>query len=135
VDAAFGFVNDRAVLDLNDLADFVRIVDRGGFSAAARALGVSKSTLSQRIARLEAGLGTRLIQRTSRRFVVTDAGRELYRHASAMLAEADAAESVVRGRLAEPRGVVRLTCSISMALGRDSTSGCAATTRRSPTRS
>ena len=100
------------MLDLNDLAFFVHVVDRGGFTAAAKALGVSKSTVSQRIARLEAELGTRLIQRTSRRFVVTDAGSDLHRHATAMLIEAAAAESAVRGRLAEPRGIVRFTCPV-----------------------
>lgn len=97
------------MLDLNGLASFVRVVDRGSFTAAAKALGVSKSTLSQRISRLEEELGTRLIQRTSRRFAVTEAGRALYRHATAMLIEAEAAETAVRGRVAEPQGVVRFT--------------------------
>lgn len=103
------------MLDLNDLAYFVRAVDLGGFTPAATMLGVSKSTLSQRIARLEEELGARLIERSSRRFVVTDLGRELHRHASAMLIEAEAAEGAVRDRLAEPRGIVRFTCSIAMA--------------------
>lgn len=102
------------MLDLNDLAFFVRAVDLGSFTRAAEDLGVSKSTLSQRIARLEDELGARLIERTSRRFAVTDLGRDLHRHASAMLIEAEAAESAVRGRLAEPRGVVRLTCPLGM---------------------
>jgi DNA-binding transcriptional LysR family regulator len=106
-------MDDLSMLDLNDLAFFVRIVDAGGFTAASRQLGVSKSTLSQRIRRLEEKLDTRLIQRTSRRFVVTDAGRELHRHASAMLIEAEAAESALRGRAEEPRGVVRLTCPVN----------------------
>jgi len=105
----------RPVLDLNDLAFFVRVVDHGGFTAAAKGLGVSKSTLSQRVARLEAELGARLLQRTSRRFAVTDAGRDLHRYASAMLAEAEAGESAVRERLGEPRGTVRFTCPLATA--------------------
>ncbi len=117
VDTAFDPLNDACVLDINDLAYFVRAVEVGGFTAAANALGVSKSTLSQRMARLEKELGARLIERTSRRFVVTDVGRELHRHARAMLIEAEAAESAVRERLAEPRGTVRMTCSIGMAKG------------------
>lgn len=103
------------MLDLNDLACFVRVAELGGFTPAAAALGVSKSTVSQRIARLERALGARLIERSSRRFAVTDLGRALQRHASAMLIEAEAAESAVRDRLGAPRGVVRLTCSIGMA--------------------
>jgi DNA-binding transcriptional LysR family regulator len=103
------------VLDLNDLACFVRVVERGGFSAAARALGMPKSTLSERIARLEGELGARLLERSSRRFAVTDAGRELHRHASAMLIHAESAEHAVRGRTAQPRGAVRLTCAVGMA--------------------
>lgn len=119
LDLAFDLLNDQSLdmLDLNDLAFFVRVVELRGFTAAASSLGVSKSTLSQRVARLEDQLGVRLIERTSRHFVVTDVGRELHGHASAMLIEADAAENAVRERLAEPRGTVRLSCSIGMTKG------------------
>lgn len=101
--------------DLNDYYYFVRSIDHGGFSATGRALDVPKSTLSRRVIALESRLGVRLIQRTSRRFVLTEIGRDFYRHAQAMLIEADAAEEVVARRLAEPSGQIRLTCSISMA--------------------
>lgn len=103
------------MLNLNDLQWFVRVVDHGGFAAAARALEVPKSTLSKRVAQLEATLGVRLIQRSSRVFVVTDTGQAFYRHAAAMLVEAEAAESVVRGLQAEPAGIVRLTASVTTA--------------------
>ena len=103
------------MLNLNDLALFVRVVDSKGFAAAARALGQPKSTLSKRIAELEKSLGARLIHRTSRRFVVTEIGAEFYRHAAAMLIEAEAAEQAVRGRQAEPSGPVRITCSVPTA--------------------
>jgi DNA-binding transcriptional LysR family regulator len=102
-------------LDLNDVAAFVRVVAHGGFAAAGRALGTPKSTLSKRIADLERSLGVRLIERSSRRFVVTDVGREFHRHAAAMLMEADAARSVVDERVSEPSGFVRLTASVPTA--------------------
>lgn len=101
--------------DLNDHYFFVRSVDHGGFSAAGRALNIPKSTLSRRVIALETRLEVRLIERNSRRFVLTDMGREFYRHAQAMLIEAEAAEDAVTRRLAEPSGTVRLTCSVAMA--------------------
>jgi DNA-binding transcriptional LysR family regulator len=104
-----------AAPDLNDFYYFVQSVDHCGFAAADRALGIPKSTLSRRVIALESRLGVRLIERTSRRFVLTDMGREFYRHAQAMLIEADAAEEAVTRRLAEPSGTVRLTCSLGMA--------------------
>lgn len=103
------------MLNLNDLYYFVQVVDHGGFTAAARQTGVPKSTLAKRVTALEADLGVRLIQRTSRRFTVTELGQEFHRHAAAMLIEAEAAEHVVKGRLAEPSGAVRITASVPTA--------------------
>lgn len=100
--------------DLNDLYSFAQVVDHGGFAPAGRALGVPKSTLSRRVAQLEARLGVRLIQRSTRRFQVTDVGQEYYRHAAAMLVEADAAEEAVDRTRSTPQGLVRLTCPSSM---------------------
>ncbi len=97
------------MLDLNDFFFFVHIVDRGGFTAAGRTLQVPKSTLSHRIQQLEGNLGVRLLNRTSRRFGMTDAGEDFYRHAVAMLREAELAETTVRNKLAEPIGTVRCT--------------------------
>lgn len=96
--------------DLNDLYFFVQAVDHGGFAAAARALGMQKSKLSRRIGLLEERLGVRLIQRSTRRFAVTEIGREYYRHCVAMLVEADAAQMAVDQSRAEPCGTVRLSC-------------------------
>ncbi len=103
------------MLDLNDHHYFVHAVDHGGFAAASRALGLPKSTISRRVIELESRLGVRLIERTSRSFVMTDAGSAFYRHAKAMLIEAEAAEDVVKSLLAEPGGTVRMTCSFGMA--------------------
>src|SRR5262245_20051766 len=69
------------MLDLNDFYLFVQVVDRGGFTAAGRTLRTPKSTLSHRMQQLEAALGVRLLNRTSRKFGMTDAGEEFYRHA------------------------------------------------------
>jgi DNA-binding transcriptional LysR family regulator len=87
------------VLNLNDFYYFVQVVDRGGFTAAGRTLRVPKSTLSHRIQQLESELGVRLLNRTSRRFGLTDAGDEFYRHAVAMLQQAEQAETAIRHRL------------------------------------
>ncbi len=103
------------MLNLNDLHVFVQVVNHGGFAAAGRALGISKSTLSKRLSELEKAIGVRLIQRTSRRFTVTEIGQDFHRHAAAMLIEAEAAEHVIKGRLAEPSGTVRITASLPIA--------------------
>lgn len=96
--------------DLNDLAYFAAVAEHGGFAAAGRALGIPKSKLSRRIAMLEARLGVRLLQRTTRRFAVTETGKAFLQHCRAMLAEAEAAEAVVAEQSSAPRGLVRLSC-------------------------
>lgn len=100
--------------DLNELYYFAQVVEHGGFAPAGRALGIPKSKLSRRIAMLEARLGTRLIQRSTRHFVVTEAGQTYYRHCKAMLVEVDAAEEAIALTQAEPRGIVRVTCPVAL---------------------
>lgn len=102
-------------MNLNDLQFFVQAVDCGGFAVAARRLGVPKSTISKRVAELEARLGARLIHRTSRSFSLTDLGRDFFQHARASVIEAENAENIVRTRLGEPSGIVRLTTSVPTA--------------------
>lgn len=101
--------------DLNDLYYFSAVVDNGGFAAAERALGIPKSRLSRRISALEEELGVRLLQRSTRRFAVTDVGTAVHRHAQTMLAEAQAAREVVDRLSAEPRGVIRLSVPVGLA--------------------
>lgn len=101
------------MLDLNDFFYFVQVVDRSGFTAAGRMLRIPKSTLSHRIQRLETELGVRLLNRTSRRFAMTDAGEEFYRHAVVMLHDAELAESAIRHRVTEPTGTVRCTAAMA----------------------
>jgi DNA-binding transcriptional LysR family regulator len=101
------------VLDLNDFFYFVQVVDRDGFTAAGRTLRIPKSTLSHRVQQLETGLGVRLLNRTSRRFGMTEAGEDFYRHAVAMLREAEQAETAIRHRLVEASGTVRCTAAVA----------------------
>ena len=73
--------------DLNDLYYFGRVVEHGGFAPAGRALGMPKSTLSRRIALLEERLGSRLLQRSTRHFGMTEVGEVYYRHCVAMISK------------------------------------------------
>ncbi|MGZ2744198.1 LysR family transcriptional regulator [Burkholderia stagnalis] len=100
--------------DLNDLYYFVQVVDHGGFAPAGRALNMPKSKLSRRIALLEARVGMRLIQRSTRRFTVTEVGQTYYAHCRAMLVEADAADEAIALMHEEPRGIVRVTCPVAL---------------------
>lgn len=100
--------------DLNDYSYFVQVVDFGGFSPAARAIGVQKSLLSRRIAMLETHLNTRLLQRSSRHFSVTETGRRFYGHCKAMLAEAELAEQSIAQLQAEPCGIIRMSCPVAL---------------------
>lgn len=102
-------------INLNDLGIFVQAVEHGSFAAAGRRLGMPKSTISKRVAELEATLGTRLIHRTSRSFSLTDLGCDFFEHARASIIEAENAETIVRTRLGEPSGTVRLTTSVPTA--------------------
>lgn len=101
-------------VDLNDYAYFAEVVAHGGFAAAGRALREPKSKLSRRIAALEARLGLRLIERSSRRFRVTDTGQAFYERCRAILAEAEQAEALVLQAQAEPHGRVRFSCPTGM---------------------
>jgi DNA-binding transcriptional LysR family regulator len=98
--------------DLNDLFYFASVVDHQGFAPASRALGIPKSKLSRRVALLEERLNVRLIQRSTRRFSVTDVGLNYYTHCKAMLVEADAAQQAIEQTRAEPCGTVRMSCPV-----------------------
>src|SRR5580693_2904107 len=100
--------------DLNDLSFFTAVVSHRGFSAAARALGLPKSRLSRRVAALEADLGLRLLERSTRRLSVTQVGEDIYEHAQAVLSEAVAIEEIAARMKAEPRGLVRAACPIGV---------------------
>jgi len=99
---------------LNDLYYFVQVVEYGGFAPAGRAIGAPKSKLSRRIALLEERLGVRLIQRSTRRFSVTEIGQTYYDHCKAMLVEAEAAQEAIDITHAQPQGIVRMTCPVAL---------------------
>jgi DNA-binding transcriptional LysR family regulator len=98
-----------ADLDLNELAVFVRVVDRGGFAPAARELRVPTSTVSRTVARLEEVLGAQLLHRTSRSLGVTADGRELYASVAPAIASLVRAARSLGGSSGEPRGKLRVT--------------------------
>lgn len=100
--------------DLNDLYYFAQVVRHGGFAPAERATGIPKSRLSRRVAHLEQQLGVRLLQRSTRRFSVTEIGQSYYRHVQAMIAEAEAAQESIDVVQGSPRGIVRITCPIDL---------------------
>lgn len=101
---------------LGELALFVRIVESGSFSAAAHRLGASKSLASRRIAALEARLGVRLLNRTTRRLGVTETGRRFYERALRILAEIDEAEALARRTTAALRGKLRIAAPMSFGM-------------------
>ncbi len=102
-------------IDLNDYYYYYHVVDKQGFAPASRALNIPKSRLSRHIRQLEQRLETRLIQRSSRQFTVTDAGKEFFHHSKAVVEEISAAESRIKQRQQELKGKVRLTCSVGVA--------------------
>ncbi|MBM5572646.1 MULTISPECIES: LysR substrate-binding domain-containing protein [Deefgea] len=96
-------------VDYNDYSYFAYVVEFGGFSAAARHIGIPKSRLSRRIAALEERLGVRLLQRSTRKLTLTDVGQKFLNHCQALQREAEAAECIVASVKAEPSGRVRLS--------------------------
>ena len=103
----------RRLDDLSEMLVFVRVVERGSFSAAARALGMTTSAISKRIAALERKLRTRLVHRTTRKLSTTDAGRALYDRLRRMFADLEDAEREVVGLGSSLRGVVRVSASVT----------------------
>jgi DNA-binding transcriptional LysR family regulator len=99
---------------LDDFYYFAKVIEHGGYAKASRALGIPKSRLSRHVAALETRLGVRLVNRSTRRFVVTEVGQEVRRHATAMLAEADAAVEAVEFARAEPGGIVKASCPVAL---------------------
>lgn len=98
---------------LDDLVVFAAVAETSGFSAAARRLGVSKSMVSAAVSRLEARLGVRLLQRTTRRLSLTEAGSATLPHAQRMLVAARDAEEAAVSLRTSPRGTLRVNAPMS----------------------
>ncbi|MDD2768223.1 MAG: LysR substrate-binding domain-containing protein [Methylococcus sp.] len=96
-------------IEPNDLCLFAIVADRGSFSRAAEYLGLPKSTVSRRIARLENQLGERLLQRTTRKFALTEMGLALLDHARQVVDGVEAAAALAQHRQAQPSGVLRIS--------------------------
>ena len=101
--------------DLNDMLYFAEVVDRGSFAAAGRSLGLPKSKLSRRIAALEGRVGVRLLQRTTRKLSLTQAGERYHRHCVAVREQAEAAEETVAMARSEPHGTIKVACPVTLA--------------------
>ena len=102
-------------MDLNQAYYLVHVVEKQGFSAAARALGIPKSRISRQVKTLEETLGTRLLNRDSRHMSLTEAGEAYYRHAKMALDCMMAAEAAVRKDRDALEGTVTLSCSVGVA--------------------
>jgi len=99
---------------LNEIQIFAAIVERGSFIAASKLLQIPKTTVSRKVEELESRLGVRLLQRTTRKMSLTEAGQAYYEHCERIIAEIDEAERAV-GQLAEsPRGTLRVASSFSV---------------------
>jgi DNA-binding transcriptional LysR family regulator len=98
-----------ARLDLNDLAVFVRVVDRGGFASAARELGVPTSTVSRTVRRLEEIVGSRLLHRTTRSVRPTAEGRELFANVAGAVGTLQTAARGLEPVSRRPKGKLRVT--------------------------
>ncbi|MGY4505613.1 DNA-binding transcriptional LysR family regulator [Bradyrhizobium sp. GM24.11] len=94
---------------LTSMAVFVKAVDLGSFAAAADAFEISGPMVGKHVRFLEERLGVRLLNRTTRRQSLTDAGQAYYERCRAVLIEAEAADAVVADELSEPRGRLRVT--------------------------
>jgi DNA-binding transcriptional LysR family regulator len=101
---------------LTEMEAFVRVVDHGGFTEAARRMRLSKSAVSKHVSALEARLAVRLLNRTTRRVSPTEVGLAYYDRARSVLAEAAEADSMVTAMQATPQGFLRLSAPISFGI-------------------
>ena len=104
---------ERSSVDLLDVLAFVRVVETGAFSRAAERMGMAKSILSRRVARLEEQLGARLLTRSAQGAQPTDVGQAYYERASLILAELDAAQEVVDQAVTQIAGPIRLSAPLT----------------------
>jgi DNA-binding transcriptional LysR family regulator len=99
--------------DFSDVWAFVRVVETGSFSEAARQMGSTKAAISKSVARLEKTLHAKLLNRSTRKLGLTEAGSAIFQHALRMLEEARALEATAAGLQAGPGGVLRVSASLA----------------------
>jgi DNA-binding transcriptional LysR family regulator len=102
--------------DFDDILAFTRVVESESYTKAARRLGISKSMVSRRVARLEAKLGTRLLVRSTRGLTPTEAGRLFAERAARALAELDDAQTAIAEGEREPSGSLRIAAPLSFGI-------------------
>jgi DNA-binding transcriptional LysR family regulator len=102
-------------MDLNEMLVFARVVQAGSFTRAAAALGMPKSTVSRKVSELEERLRARLLQRTTRKLSLTDAGRTYYDYSARIVGEIEDAERAVSSLQVTPRGILRVTAPVNVA--------------------
>ena len=99
---------------MTSMATFVKVVESGGFSAAARTLGMSPSMVTTHVQSLEERLGIRLLNRSTRRVSLTEVGHAYYERCLQILADADDADQIAQALQSTPRGTLRLNTSIAI---------------------
>ncbi len=103
------------MIDFNEILLFTRVVEAGSFTGAARLLGLPKSTVSRKVAQMEARLGIRLLQRTTRSVKPTELGATHYERCARIVAEAEEAERALHQGADAPRGLLRVSAPVEMA--------------------
>lgn len=103
-------------MELSELTALVKVVQTGSFTRAADQLGTQKAHLSRLLTRMERRLGVRLIERSTRALSLTEVGREIFERAVGILGAVEDVERVAQHMLAEPRGVLKLTCGVEFGL-------------------
>ena len=102
--------------DFGEILTFTRVVQEGSFTAAAAQLGMPKSTVSRRVSELEARVGARLLQRTTRTVSLTDVGRLYYEHCVRVIAELEEAALAVAQMQSTPKGILRISAPLTFSV-------------------
>ena len=100
--------------DLNEIVVFAKVVETKSFTAAAQQLGLPKSTVSRKVSQLEERLAARLIQRTTRKLSLTEAGQAFYERCARIVTEIALAEQLVTDMQSTPRGLLRVTAPVDL---------------------
>ena len=101
-------------MDLDAVMVFVKVVEAGSFSGAARAMNMPNTTVSAKVAALEKRLGVSLLHRTTRKLAVTDAGQRYYQHCAVAVREVELGEAALRSERDRPSGLLRLTAPVDL---------------------